>query len=161
MQLEMDRAGPPLSDSDILEFEERMGISLPMPYRLFLLKYNGGSPEPCDFAVPKWEYQDSLINEFNGILPGEYNDLQDHIEILEVRLPKGFIPVAADPGGNAVLLSTEGSTRGRVYFWDHENEPEDGGDDVSDYPNIYPLANSFDEFLDNLRDEDEPGTSDT
>lgn len=161
MATKMTKVGPKLSEADIERFEKQIGFSLPESYRSFLSKFNGGSPEPYHFAVPKWRYGQSLVTEFNGITPGKFSDIGEVIETLEDRLPKGFIPIAGDPGGNVVLLSLDGPTRGKVYFWDHENEPEEGTEDVEDYPNVYLLADDFQDFLNNLRNEDELGTSDT
>lgn len=156
---EMTHIGPRLSETDITQVEARVGWSLPEAYRVFLLIFNGGRPEPSDFSVPQWHYQASLVNDFSGIIPGRYNDIEKNIEILGYRLPNGFIPIADDPGGNAILLSLHGPTRGKVYFWDHENEPNEYTDDVRDYPNIYLVADDFISFLHMLRDADEPEPS--
>lgn len=158
---EMSSVGPKLAEKDVVQFEKDLRCPLPASYKEFLLKFNGGRPTPHHYLVPGWHYQHSLVNDFYGIVPGQYNDLEENIELLEDRLPKGFIPIADDPGGNCILISLDGETRGRVYFWDHENEPEDATDDLIAYSNIYLLANDFDQFLNNLRGEDEFGTSDT
>ena len=155
MAIQVDNAGPKPTETVVSQFEKRIGFSLPVPYRSFLLKFNGGRPYPYHFAVPNWYHRKSLINDFYGIVPGEYNDLEENIELLRGRLPKGFIPIADDPGGNCILISTEAATYGKVYLWDHENEPENASENLSDYPNIYILAINFDEFLNNLRDENE------
>ena len=163
MKIEMTDVGPKLSEEELAKFEEQIGFTLPISYRKFLLAYNGGNPSPYFYVVPKWHYQQSLVNEFNGIDPdGEHIiDLRETIELLASRLPKGFIPIAGDPGGNCVLISLDGPTYGKIYFWDHENEPEDCTENLSDYANIYWLADDFEDFLNNLKEEHELGTSDS
>ncbi|MNI49623.1 SMI1 / KNR4 family protein [compost metagenome] len=47
------------------------------------------------------------------------------------------------PGGNLICIGTDEEFTGKVYFSDHEEEPEDP-DDMS---NVYLLANSFSDFL--------------
>ena len=152
--MEMKNTGPNLSKDDLKQFEKRIDFLLPGSYREFLLQFNGGRPNPYHFFVPNWRHQRSLVNDFNGIVPGKYNDLEEDIGVLEDRLPKGFIPIADDPGGNRILLGLHGPTQGKIYFWDHENEPEDPTDNLEDYSNIYLLADNFADFLKSLRYKD-------
>lgn len=150
----MEYVGKKLTLEDLRQFEDRIGFSLPDSYRSFLLKFNGGRPNPYHFLVKDCYDPHSLINEFNGIMLDSENvldnDLEEYIEIFEFRIPRGFMAIASDPGGNTVLLSLDGSTKGNIYFWEHNYEPEDCTDNVEDYPNIYFLANDFEEFLNQL-----------
>ena len=109
MIIKITDVGPKLSKEALAKFEEQIGFTLTPTYRKFLVTYNGGNPNPYFYRIPKWHYQQSLVNELNGIDPsGEYVvDLQETIELLENRLPKGFIPIAGDPGGNYVLISLD------------------------------------------------------
>ena len=151
MLITMERVGPKLTEDSINNFEKKIGYKLPVAYKDFLLQYNGGKPRPDTYDVPGWQHGYSIVNDFNGILPGEYNDIEDNIGLLRGRLPTGFIPIADDPGGNALLLSLAGITASKVYFWDHENEPYEGGDRLEDYPNIHWVADSFTDLLNKLR----------
>ena len=155
MDLQMTNVGQKLSEADVVRVEEQLGALLPDSYRAFLLEFNGGRPDPHDFDVPGWRHQESLVNNFYGIVPGESNDLVENAELLEDRVPSDFIPIAKDPGGNRILLSAEGPTRGSVYFWDHEEEPDDPGEALDDFPNIYRLADDFDTFLEGLKPRDD------
>jgi len=57
-----------------------------------------------------------------------------------------------DPFGNAICLAVRGDGKGKVYFWDHENEPSDGWDgSVEGAGNVQLLANSFSEFVRRLQ----------
>lgn len=160
MTIEMADVGPKLTEKELTKFEKQIGFALPTAYRKFIIVYNGGNPSPNYFTIPEWHYQQSFVTEFKGIDPrSEYVDLVEAIELLEDRLPKRFIPIAGDPGGNYILLSLSGPTRGKIYFWDHENEPENYTENLADYPNIYWLADDFEDFLNNLKEEDELETS--
>jgi len=150
MLTKMDNVGPSLTALDLQEFEQRLGYLLPEEYKTFLLQYNGGTPIPNTYKIVGWTEPCSLVNEFNGIIPDQYNDIEENIELLEGRLPNGFIPIADDPGGSSLLLSVDKDTYGKVYYWDHENEPYDGGERLQDYPNIFFVADSFSDLLDQL-----------
>ena len=60
------------------------------------------------------------------------------------------IPIADDPGGNAICLGMSGNERGKVYFWDHEMEADEG--DEPTFENVYLVAESFASFLKSLKD---------
>lgn len=68
------------------------------------------------------------------------------------RIPAALVWVMNDPFGNAICLGLSGPHRGRVYFWDHENEPDDDGDGaVESAGHLQRLANSFTGFVAGLR----------
>jgi hypothetical protein len=136
------------------EFEQNYGIKLPDDYRSFLLRYNGGSPEPgiVDF-VQYGDNQSDIVNYLCGIHNGEYwASLEWYTQTYKGRIPVGFIPFGYDPGGNLYLLGIDGIHLGKVYFWDHENE---AGllDEEPSFENMSFIANSFAEFLSKLRAE--------
>lgn len=155
MNLTLRMTGPKLTEKEIADFEKRIGCSLPTSYRQFLMAFNGGRPNKKFFLIEGWLEPTSLVNDFYGLVPGKSNNLDEGIATLKGRLPKGFISIADDPGGDQILISLDGETRGSVYFWDHENEPDDPSDNINDYSNMYMLADDFGEFLNALRDENE------
>lgn len=138
-----------LSLEQIKRFENENNIILTEQYINFLLKWNGGKVMPNLFMVSN-EQGPSVLNVFYGI--GDmYDNLTDFIEIMDERLPVGFIPIGDDPSGNVICLGTKEPYYDKIYFWDHEQEPENP-DDMS---NMYFLANGIDEFLNNLYEETE------
>jgi len=58
-----------------------------------------------------------------------------------------------DPFGNAICLGVSGNHRGKVYFWDHESEPDPDEWDgrVETAGNVQLLADSFAAFVGGLR----------
>jgi hypothetical protein len=56
--------------------------------------------------------------------------------------------VAHAPGGNLICLSLREEDRGTVWFWDHEQEAEEGDPPRED--NLTMVAESFDEFASRL-----------
>jgi hypothetical protein len=138
-----------LSLEQIEQFESENDVKLTELYKKFLLKWNGGKVKPNLFKISD-EQGPSVLNVFYGI--GDmYDNLTDFIDIMDERLPKGFIPIADDPAGNTICLGTKDTYYDNIYFWDHEQESENP-DDMS---NMYFLANDINEFFGILFNEDE------
>ncbi|WP_121612649.1 SMI1/KNR4 family protein [Mesobacillus foraminis] len=136
-----------LSLEQIEKFETENNIKLTELYKSFLLKWNGGKVTPNLFNISDKQGK-SVLNVFYGI--GDmYDNLTDFIDIMDERLPLGFIPIGDDPSGNVICLGTKDPYYEKIYFWDHEQEPENP-DDMS---NMYFLANDIDEFLDKLHED--------
>jgi hypothetical protein len=74
------------------------------------------------------------------------------------RMPAGFLPVADNGAGDQLALATRGVEAGRVYYWDHDDEPDERDylDDGLPVPaglawsNVTLVATSFEAFLDQL-----------
>jgi hypothetical protein len=69
------------------------------------------------------------------------------------RVPNTLLPVARDPGGNLLCLQLSEQDYGKVYFWDHEDEVAEG--ETPGFDNVYFVAASFDELLNNLSEAPE------
>ncbi len=137
---------------EIEEIEQMLGLKLPNQYREHLLKYNGGQCEPNIFIFNEnGKLSDSCIDWFLAIYEGEYDNLNRYIieyKIENKRLPEMVLPIAHDPGGNLICISCSGEDYGKVYFWDHEREM----DASIGFSNLFFVANSFNEFIDNLKE---------
>jgi hypothetical protein len=140
----------PLDPGRIKRIEEELGCVFPKEYRDFLLAHNGGEAVEGVFLIhdPPNDYH-GLLDQFLCISPGDSYDLSDWVSDYIGRLPSNLLPVAVDQAGNLIALSVAGSDIGRVYFWDHELEAGQGK--VPSYDNVYPVADSFQAFLDSLR----------
>lgn len=145
----MHKSREQLTKQDISRTELELGFSLPPQYKEFLLKNNGGYPEPDAFPIQDNPSDDhGLVHYFLCIKPGDVYNLVNYATLFLGRVPKNLLPIAVDPGGNLICLSVAGADRGRVYFWEHEEESQEG--ETPGYENVYLVANSFDEFLDSL-----------
>jgi len=136
----------PTSEERIAAFEEELGRPLPPQHRQFLLLYNGGRLKNDVFDIP--DQGDDLANFFYGIDVGGYHDLATKMDVFKDRIPNYLLPIANDPGGNQICISLSPDDCGKVYFWDHEKELEPD-------QTVIPLADSFDEFIDSLRESEE------
>jgi hypothetical protein len=153
--VQMYKSNGPITLAQINALEARFSFSLPTAYREFLLTYNGGSPEPCGFLYQnQGKSYRAIANRFLGIQDGSYSLYEDLLTYKEreKRVPDNLIPIADDPGGNLICLSVSGSDCGKVYFWDHDLESDYG--EEPDYSNVYFIANSFEEFFQNLTEFD-------
>jgi hypothetical protein len=71
-----------------------------------------------------------------------------------------MIPIAGDGGAGQICLGIKGDDLGKVFYWDMANEPLDEETYLEDYgepmpaeakrQNVHLVADSFDEFLDQL-----------
>ncbi|SDY22073.1 SMI1/KNR4 family protein [Thermoactinomyces sp. DSM 45892] len=136
-----------LGTSDIERLEAEIQIQLPKEYKSFLLKFNGGYTVLPLFRISD-EQGVSVVNNLFGT-GSSHRNLQKVIDILEDRMPEGFIPIGDDPSGNMICVGTKAPYYDHIYFWDHEEEAED----EPDMSNMYFLANNIFEFLDSLYDD--------
>jgi hypothetical protein len=136
---------PPVDEPRVLALESRFGSRLPEDYREFLLAFNGGKPVPAcfQFTSKSGRTSDSVVNWFLSLSHEEMLNIEAVLGWLDSRIPPDVVPIAIDPFGNFILLGLRGDVRGKVYFWDHDREPER----QPDWSNIDLIADSFDGFL--------------
>jgi cell wall assembly regulator SMI1 len=137
----MEDTEAPVSEAEVAQVESELGVRLPDQYREFLLKYNGGSPQPPAFRYGTGPYTDSLVQIFNCIRPGDYTDLRKQAQVFKGRVPDDMLPIAADPFGNIIAIGVKGDATGKVFFWDHETS------------DVHLVALTFEMFLDSLEPE--------
>lgn len=152
MNSEITGSGPQLDNASLDVFEQRVGRNIPPVYRAFLLQHNGGYPDPSDFLIKGRDSTPDLmgtIEQFLGIgTDDEYAEIERYLTQYKDRIPSDLFPIAQDPGGNIVLIGTEGETAGQIFFWDHEEEAEEG--DPPTRRNLYRVAESLADLLDAL-----------
>lgn len=66
------------------------------------------------------------------------------------RIPLETLPIGMDSFGNLYCIVTQGENCGFIYFWDHDWENEGR----PDYTNMYFLAASFSDFLNQLHESE-------
>lgn len=138
-----------LVEADLVHFEQQLGFTLPSDYRAFLLRHNGGYPEPNYFPIANFPLDDYGILEWLLCLEEGYTlDIRRHLEVYRDRIPQGLLPIARDPGGNILCLSLNEHDKGTIFYWDHEGEVGEGA--VPDLENVYFVAHSFDDLLSKL-----------
>ncbi len=108
-----------ISNSDIENMEQKLGISFPSDFKEVILKNNGSSPElnvfDTDVSQERVaEYLLSFNQDDKGNILDTYYSIKD-------RLPEKCIPVMSDPFGNYICFNFSNEDSPKLYFWDHEN----------------------------------------
>ena len=155
----IDDKRPPAPLNSLDRFESQIGQRLPEDYRDFLLRCNGGYAAGAvvfQGPTPEGHAADACPNHIGGFREEGHFSLvaaRENYQTDEVRIPEALLWIMDDPFGNAMCLGLTGQHRGRIYFWDHENEPDpetwDGK--VETAGNINLLANSFTAFVGGLQ----------
>ena len=133
----------PITKREIEIFEINNKIILPLYLKDFFLKYNGAS-------IKEYLYSGYIINSFLPLLKMEYrSSVEDFLpwiqnpEFLVGRYD--IIPFTIDPGGIPCLVSIGGEDEGVVYY---------SAVGLDEKP-LRKLANSFEEFINGLKSEEE------
>ena len=146
---------PPAPEGLVADFEASLGCKLPEDYREFLVSCNGGHVGGALWfkgPTPDGQTADAGVHHVGGFRKENYLSMNWRRECYEGRIPNALLWIMDDPFGNAICLGIFGDSRGKVYFWDHENEPEDDWDgSIETAGNIQLLANGFVEFVAGLK----------
>ncbi len=134
-----------LISEDLKMFESLIKCKLPKEFRNFLLKYNGGDPDPSDFDIST-EEGTTTLNGIYGLHNGPHhcNLLQNYL-IYKGRIPKQLLAIGGDNLGNQICIGLTKKYTGCIYFWDHEKERK-----IFKFSAITLLASNFNTFIDNL-----------
>lgn len=136
----------------INELELIIGASLPRDYKEFMLKYDGGVPEPAAFDIQE-ESNSSVVKAIFGLeTPLVNSSVKYNIDLYKNRIPNDFMPIGSDAFGNRIVLGVRDKWAGKIFFWDHERESDEVG---GYYGNIFLISNSFEDFLLGLREQKE------
>ena len=100
--------------NEIMKIEKENDISLPLEYKKFICKYNGGRTPDTHFKINRIS---SDICAFYGVGEVKYSlskiDLSEWIE-------KNAFPIAYDIYGNHIVIGLRAGKTGKIYFYDHE-----------------------------------------
>ena len=150
---------PPAPALKLWAFEASLRKRLPDDYRSFLVACNGGHVGGALWyagPTPEGKLADAGVHHIGGFRKEEYFSLAWNRECYTGRIPKDTIWIMDDPFGNAICLGVSGSARGKVFFWDHEMEPDKDWDgEVASAKHVQLLANSFTDFVAGLAPNDE------
>jgi hypothetical protein len=141
---------PSVGSEAIELFQRIIAAKFPKQYLEFLMHYNGGHPSPDVFEISEWNDASSVQNFYKINSKHNYDDLLWSYRTFSERIPPQFLAVASDPGGNQICLAVSGQHYGKVFFWDHENEVDEGS--VAGMQNMTLVADNFSVFLNNLHE---------
>lgn len=144
MQLEKCNPYGRINSADIVEFEETNEVSLPNDYKDFLLKCNGGRPNPNLLQ----DHDTDVQWLFSMVEKPSWASFFHALDVYEGRIPAWYIPIGTDSGGNLYIMSLYEENKGVVALWLHEYEAKENETDYFD--NLTHVADSFAEFTDLL-----------
>lgn len=130
----------PAISQDFEQLESHWGIRLPEDYKSIAATYQGMSPEPGVFNVGKGA---SVFNVLLTVVEDSERpvySVMSAYEVVQPHVPEGIYPFAETPGGEYLCFDYRGSP----------DQPKVVLVTVEMF--IYPVANSFTEFLANLHD---------
>ncbi len=151
----MEQINGPLDEDYLATQEQFFNFKFPREYREFLLRNNGGIAKKKIFLFKEDLTNGSILDKLFGFTPKQYENILVYFRNYKDRVPPNTFPIGYDPGGNLVLISVKGTDRGKVYFWDHEMEADTERGEIADYSNLTLVADSFNEFINSLKDESE------
>jgi hypothetical protein len=139
----------PVTQTDLDAVEKRIGYTLPPDYREFLQDF-GAYRVYASFSIsnPPQELRGGAdVYVFYGLNAGYSVDLIELFEdnLLNSVIAPDLLPISGCEVGQACIF-LDGPRIGQVYFW-YREEVFEG----YDYSNLYFIANSFDDFIKNLR----------
>lgn len=129
-----------LIELDILNFENKNNYKLPLSYKDFLLKNNGGVPNENIF----WNgVIEADVAYFYSLKYGN-NNIESVMSNIhrDDALPKTFLPFASSGGGSMYAFSMEKTGYGEIYLFHF-----DGSDP-------FKLCESFEDFINNLEEDE-------
>ncbi len=137
-----------MTEKHLSNFEREIDATLPIEYRQFLLKFNGGSPSPDIVDIEGMPESPTDVQEFFGVdASDESSDLRWNKEEFSDRIPAQMLPIACDSGGSLFCLSLAGGDSGKVIYVDLQFV---GG--PKQQVTFYEVAENFNAFLDKIRE---------
>lgn len=137
-----------IKTEDILIIERELKVELPLDYKNFLLKFNGGIVEKDDsnFVQVEGLSEEIVIDVFFGIHQNTNSDILHWNREMRDELLEKTIIIADDIIQGFIVLICEGEDKG-VYYWDDAYNFETSDDES----NVYWIADDFTSFLEQLR----------
>jgi hypothetical protein len=141
---------PKITEDYLLSVEKAARAALPDDYKDFL-RFVG---EAASWMGPTFVAEDgeeSFIEISYGVDPEGGYDLLANLDSYQGRVPVTMLPVGRDAFSNLICVGLIGDDRGKVFFWNHENENIDG---PPWRENVHKIADSFTEFMEKLKAEE-------
>ena len=82
MRVQIQGSKNRLTATEIQQFEDELGVRLPIDYRDFLLEHNGGRPQPDSFPILGDPFDEhGICQTFHCLSSGDYYDLRRPVGI--------------------------------------------------------------------------------
>ena len=143
----------PVSPEQLEGIERSLKCRLPAEYRSFLLRFNGGVPDPRFFPYTVIDEDEGArrqrgkIARFYTAAPADAPGAQvkSFLTLYQQMVPYGFpdwlLPIAVVDDaldGGMLCIAVKGEEQGRIYYWPEQEIGED---------TLHHVADSFSSFL--------------
>ena len=150
MQIEFKTSNPPINLTTLQEFQQSWNFNLPLCYKEFLLRQNGGRPVQNIFSIAGFDDPLGVIQVFFGLnTPIKTSDLNWQLNNRITPFPRGLLEIACTDGDDLICIDTKSSDT-PVYFYDHRPS---WGNGIWRNEDLYYVASSFQEFLSQLKEK--------
>ncbi|HEX5746339.1 MAG TPA: SMI1/KNR4 family protein [Archangium sp.] len=134
----------PATSRELEQLEHRLGIAFPTAYKELAVQYQGMTPHPAVFNVGRGT---NVVNVLLTIIEDTqwrtYSVMRAY-EAVKPHVPRGIYPFASTPGGEYLCFDyRESSEQPKITL-------------VTVEMFIYPVADSFNDFMARLHDGDDP-----
>ena len=144
--IKIENQGQQIFKKDIDRLEDITFSNLPVEYKDFLIKFNGGCPTPESFDVNSHAEKTFDVHAFFGInLEIESNNLQWIFDEYKNRIPPYLFAIGGTDTSDLICLDLTSYNHGKIVFWDSFDEK-----DSSYTGNIHDIAENFNTFLNQL-----------
>lgn len=135
-----------LSEADILKFEKRLNIQIPNDLNEFYLENNGGIPKDDKTYVANEDFEYEVkyfcpLFKENNLKLQSVESLYNLFVVEKRILGEDLLPIAIDHGGFPFCYNL---TNNKIYFAEFYDET-----------NYVELYDSLNDFLNNLKSEEE------
>jgi len=131
----------PVEPGELEKLESDWGVQLPEEYKQVVSFHQGMTPKPSGFKVGRGENAFSVLLAVSCHEGNESYSIPKAYHLISKYVPSGVYPFGSTPGGEDLCFDyRQASNSPRIVL-------------VSVDASIYPVANSFQEFLEGLFDE--------
>lgn len=109
---------------EVEKIEEIIGLTLPIEYKEFLLKYgtlNFNDIEVGFYPTKTVDEEPLTMVNFYGLNGNNYN-LKLIVNRYTDRIPHDLLPFAECPGGDQLCIGVNNKAIGKIYYWNHNKE---------------------------------------
>lgn len=125
---------------ELAQLEQKLGVSLPETYKEVVARHQGMTPEPAVFNVGRGTSVFNVLLTVVEDAKRRVYSVMSAYEVVKPYVPEGLYPFASTPGGEYLCFDYRASP----------DQPKVVLVTVEMF--IYPVANSFTEFMANLHD---------
>ncbi|MEA3211477.1 MAG: hypothetical protein QOE70_4534 [Chthoniobacter sp.] len=111
---------PPATPEELSQLEADLAVTLPSELRILLAEANGAWIP--DVAIPDELCPEVPGGGINGYSLFSSRKIEERRAVYEGRVSTDLLVFGDDDFGNALCIGLDGPRRGKIYFWDHEED---------------------------------------